>query len=139
MNISVLRIRQHIALCAIVLALLGGLSACTVITTETQTTALTRSGGWKFDSFPVGTAPASVATAYTGSSIQFSADGTFQFTNGAGGKSSGTWSWSSLTVLAINSGAGTDTWEVPELSSTTMRWSGTLSGGDKLEVKWSAK
>jgi hypothetical protein len=130
-------LRRYIGLAFVLVALFGGLNACTVITSETQTTALTRAGGWKFDSF-VGTPPAEYRTLYTGGSIKFTS-GSWAFTNGPL-QLPGTWSWTSLTVLKVTPQSGTisDQWDVVELTATAMRWSGTFNGST-FEMKWTAQ
>jgi hypothetical protein len=130
-------LRRGILLGFVLVAIIGGLNACTVITTETQTTALTRPGGWKFDSF-VGTPPVSYSTLYPGGSIKFTSD-SWTFTNGPL-QLAGTWSWPSLTTLKVTPQGGTisDEWNVVELTATAMRWSGTFNGST-FEMKWTAQ
>lgn len=128
-------LRRYIGLAFVLIALAVGVNACTVITTETQTTALARANGWKFDSFPVGTPTADVRTAYTGSTMKFTSNGAWTLTTAS--QLAGSWSWASLTTLALTFSGATDTWEVVELSATTMRWSAQVSGAT-LEMRWTA-
>ncbi len=133
-------LRRFIGLAVLLVALIGGLNACTVTTTTTasQTEAITRANGWKFDKFSTGTPPANAVTAYTGATLKFASNGTSTLTVSTGQVISGTWSWTSLKVLSLTQQGVNDTWEVVELSSTTMRWSAQLNGST-LEMQWTAQ
>lgn len=145
MNTSFLR--RSITLGLIVLALVSGINACTVITTDSQNAAITRSGGWVFDSFSAGTPNATQKTLYTGMTAVFTASGSVTFTPTAAGAAvlgsktsySGTWSLSSLEVITLNvQDLGfSGTYAIGELTATAFRFNTGTSGG--LEWKWTAK
>ncbi len=136
---------RNLALCFAVIAMLGGLSACTVTTTGSQTDAITRSGGWVFDSFATGTTStpsANQTIVYTGMTAVFTASGSVTFTTtaaaqmaGAPATYAGTWSLSGLTTLTLTvPNLYTGTFSIDELTATALQYSGA-----GLTWKWKAK
>lgn len=141
--------RQRATLLTLALiAMLGVLNACTVTTTGSQTDAITRPGGWVFDSFSTGTPTAGQSIVYKGMTAVFTSSGSVTFTTAAEARAAGapatftgTWSLTDLRVISmtipglISNGGSLD---ITELTSTTFRYSGSVSGST-LEWKWTAK
>ena len=141
-------LRRNISLALVLIALIGGLNACTVTTTETQTTAITRSGGWTFDSFTIGTPTSGQNATYKGMTVVFTSSGSVTFTTAAEARAAGapatytgTWSLTSLEVLSLTVPGlwPNSTFSITELNATTFRFRGTLTSGGELELKWTAK
>ncbi|MCU0426159.1 MAG: hypothetical protein MUF71_11100 [Candidatus Kapabacteria bacterium] len=137
---------RFFALCVIAIGLVNSLNSCTVITTGSQTEAITRSGGWVFDSFSAGTPNANQQTAYTGMTVVFTSSGSVTFTPTAAGaavvgkaSATGTWSLASLEVISLNvPDLGLNgNYAIAELNATTFRYNTGTTGG--LEFKWTAK
>lgn len=142
--------RQRATLLTLALiAMLGILNACTVITTGSQTDAITRPGGWVFDNFSVGTPTATVVNVYKGMTVVFEKSGTVIFTTSAEARATvpnlpsrftGTWSLSSLEQITLNVPSLFDNsaHNIRELNASTLRFDATQSGMP-LEFKWTAK
>lgn len=127
-----------------------GFNACTVITTDSQTTAITRSGSWVFDSFSSGTPTVGLSTGYKGMTVVFTSSGSVTFTTSAEARATGgladsyagTWSLTSLQTLSMtvpglfSSGLTAD---ITELNSSTLRFSSNFPSIGTLEFKWTAK
>lgn len=142
--------RQRATLFTLALiAMLGVLNACTVTTTGSQTDAITRPGGWVFESFSTGTPTAGLSTAYKGMTVVFTSSGSVTFTTAAEARAAGapatytgTWSLTDLRVMSMTvpglfSNGGS--FDITELTSTAFRFSATSTSGSTLEWKWTAK
>jgi hypothetical protein len=148
---------QRAALAALALFLmLGVLASCTVTTSVSVDPALlTRSGGWKFDKFTIGTAPSNQTNLWTGMSVVFTStssngnSGSVTFTPTDAAKTAsglaigttftGTWSFndarSMITFANVTILNGTV--NTAELSSTTLRFN-TQINGETIEYRFTA-
>jgi hypothetical protein len=138
------------------LAILGVLTSCTVTTSVSVDPALlTRSGGWKFDKFTIGTAPSNQTNLWTGMLVVFTStssngnSGTVTFTPTDAAKTAsnlpigttftGTWAFndarSMITLANVTILNGTV--NTAELSSTTLRFN-TQVNGETIEYRFTA-
>ena len=140
---------NRIALAFVMVAMVGSLASCTVTPAgPSKTELITRSAGWKFDSFSVGSPTPANTLLFTGMTVKFSTGGSAVFTPSASAVAAGapasystTWTLSSdETVLSFGSGGPTNgNYDIPELSATTLRYGGNITGTtNRVEFKWAA-
>ncbi len=127
-------------------AILGVLTSCTV-TVSADPALLTRSGGWKFDSFTIGAAPNNQANLWTGMTVVFTGSGTsgaVTFTPtaaaiaaipGAPAKFTGTWSLNDTRtqITLSNTNLVDGPLFMTELSATTLRIKTSI---EQKDVEW---
>jgi len=106
---------SRIALAFVMVSMVGSLASCTVTPAgPSKSELITRSAGWKFDSFSVGTPTPGQTVAYTGMKLVFASSGSVIFTPAA------------TAVAAGLAPTLPGTWDIPELSATTLRFGSNL-------------